>query len=274
MNYGSRDVADDEILSSQTLRGQSAGFRMNPGRPSGKPISMYPDLYQLEPKLRAGVSRLLTAIGHDLRQPIQLALLSIDDALDYSDEKDIRQCLDVAKSTLWRMNDELHALAVTGYAYHAEKPICSRLGIEGLLQVIDAEWRCHAELLGVELRFLSSSLEVTSNRDMLLTILRNLVGNAVKYSRRGGRVLIGCRRSRGEVRIEVHDRGHGIDTEQLSALFKPFARGEDCRAHDGLGLGLFLTHQMATFLRHELTVKSHRGRGSSFSVIVPMAEDT
>jgi len=85
---------------------------------------------------------------------------------------------------------------------------------------------------------------VVSDAVLLDGILRNLVHNAVKYTPLGGRILVGCRRRRSHVRIEVHDTGVGIPPEHLCAIFSAFRRN-DATGADGIGLGLFIVRRAA-----------------------------
>jgi signal transduction histidine kinase len=104
-----------------------------------------------------------------------------------------------------------------------------------------------------------------SNALLLSGILRNLVGNAIKYSEPKGRVLIGCRRSGRNVRIDVCDTGIGITSEQLSRIFEAFTRLDSKRC-DGLGIGLFIVRRAIEVLGHRIDVSSVASRGSHFSV--------
>ena len=103
---------------------------------------------------------------------------------------------------------------------------------------------------------------------MLMTIMRNLVGNAVKFSRRGGRVVVGCRNVDGALRLEVHDGGLGIKKERLSKIFDAFDRGDHAEVAQGLGLGLFLVRQTATLLDHGLEIRAKESEGTAFFVTV------
>jgi CheY-like chemotaxis protein len=102
--------------------------------------------------------------------------------------------------------------------------------------------------------------------------LQNLVSNAIKYTPEG-RVLIGCRRKKGKVRIEVHDTGLGIPLSQQKTIFREFKRlDEGARIARGLGLGLSIVERIARLLRHPLKLSSVPGKGSLFSVELPLTE--
>jgi two-component system phosphate regulon sensor histidine kinase PhoR len=97
-------------------------------------------------------------------------------------------------------------------------------------------------------------------------ILRNLVRNAIKYTRPGGRILVGCWRRGPDVCIEVHDAGVGIPPDHLSKVFDAFHRVDSTHS-DGLGLGLFVVRRTVDMLGHRIEVRSTVGSGSCFSVL-------
>jgi CheY-like chemotaxis protein/anti-sigma regulatory factor (Ser/Thr protein kinase) len=140
------------------------------------------------------------------------------------------------------------------------------------LQVLAAEMAPAARDGGVKLTVVPSSLVVRSDRKLLRRIVQNLLSNAVKYAPQQ-RVLVGCRRRKGEVRIEVHDTGYGIPADKLQAIFLEFERlGQGDASVPGLGLGLSIVERIARMLDHQLEVRSEPGRGSMFALTVPQSE--
>ena len=101
-------------------------------------------------------------------------------------------------------------------------------------------------------------------------LIQNLVSNAIKYTR-SGRILVGVRR-RGELaEIQVFDTGIGIPVDKLNSVFREFTRlDEGAREAQGLGLGLSIVDRIARVLRLELQIDSGRGKGTRFSVILPV----
>jgi signal transduction histidine kinase len=108
---------------------------------------------------------------------------------------------------------------------------------------------------------------VMSDPFLLEGIIRNLIYNALKYTPRGGRVLVGCRKTKGGLRIEVHDTGVGISEDDTVKIFDAFQR-LDTSGSEGLGLGLFIVRHAADSLGHKVQVQSIPGKGSCFSVLV------
>jgi signal transduction histidine kinase len=112
---------------------------------------------------------------------------------------------------------------------------------------------------------------VRSDRELLLTVLQNLVGNAIKYSREGEvRVAVRHGANGAGTTISVSDQGPGIDPGQLERLFAPFVRGQ-AHGQDGVGLGLFIARQAAEILGGSLRAESKVGQGTTFHLQLPDA---
>jgi signal transduction histidine kinase len=124
--------------------------------------------------------------------------------------------------------------------------------------------------LHVQLPF--SSVRMTSDIDKARQILVNLLGNAVKFTDSGAVTL---RLSRGAraVRVDVVDTGIGIAADELPRLFRPFAQVDTglTRRHGGTGLGLYISRRLATLLGGHIEVESQVGRGSTFTVVLPIS---
>jgi CheY-like chemotaxis protein/two-component sensor histidine kinase len=153
----------------------------------------------------------------------------------------------------------------------AMKPEISSFRIDELLRQLDVEFAPQAREKGLALTFMPCSLTIRSDRRLLRRLLQNLVSNAVKYTQRG-RVLVGCRRRRGQLRLDVYDTGLGIPTSKRGAIFKEFHRLDPgAKVARGLGLGLSIVERIARVLDCKVEVQSVVGRGSHFSVAVPLA---
>jgi PAS domain S-box-containing protein len=102
-------------------------------------------------------------------------------------------------------------------------------------------------------------------------VLLNLMSNAVKYNRPGGRVVVHCRRGRaGTLEVEVSDTGLGLDDAQLALLFEPFNRlGRERTGVQGTGIGLTIARHLAQRMGGRLDVHSAPGEGSSFTLVLP-----
>jgi len=111
-----------------------------------------------------------------------------------------------------------------------------------------------------------------ADRNLLRRLVQNLVSNAVKYTRRG-RILVGVRRRGEDAELQVIDTGIGIAPDKLNTVFREFTRLEEgAREAQGLGLGLSIVDRIARVLRLEIRISSDLGRGTRFSVLLPVKQ--
>jgi CheY-like chemotaxis protein len=153
----------------------------------------------------------------------------------------------------------------------AMKPENSSFRIDEVMRQLEVEFAPLAREKGLDLTFVPSGATVRSDRRLLRRLLQNLISNGIKYTPKG-RVLVGCRRQNGSLRIEVFDTGLGIPATQTRAIFREFHRLQDgAKVARGLGLGLSIVERISRVLGHPVQLKSEPGRGSVFSVEVPVA---
>lgn len=117
----------------------------------------------------------------------------------------------------------------------------------------------------------SRLVRLRGDRGRMLTLLTNLLGNAIKYSPEGGTITVGLRSSRRLLRISVQDEGIGIPPEQLDRLFRPFTRlgQERAKGIAGTGVGLYLCREIARAHAGDLTAESDGKGGSTFVLTLP-----
>lgn len=100
-------------------------------------------------------------------------------------------------------------------------------------------------------------------------MVRNLLSNALKYTKRG-KVLLGCRRQKGLLSIEIWDTGIGIPAAELQTIFEEYHQIDDAAQEHGrgLGLGLAIVQRLGSLLGHRIRVRSQPGKGSIFAIEV------
>lgn len=232
------------------------------------------DATALAANARRAMARLLAVAGHDLKQPLQLAMLSIDRAVGQGVPPPVANRLGIALDALQRLNSELDDIARLSQRDEALVARRRAVGLAEIVVRVEQDWRAYANLCDTQLQILVSQAVVETDPEMLHTILRNLVGNAIKFSGPGGRVCIAARLSEDRVTIDVHDTGGGIPPEQISTMFNAFRRGAQSQRTEGLGLGLLIVRQTAELLELPIAVRSIEGEGSTFSIELPLAEDS
>ena len=219
-------------------------------------------------------ARFLAAASHDLRQPMQ-ALSIFHELLG----QEIRgadpagKILANAQKAAEGMKTLLDALLdVSRLDANVITPDCRGFPVQALLHQMESEFAPIAGQNGIRLRVMPCSACITSDPVLLGQVLRNLLANALRYTP-SGRVLLGCRRRKGQLVIAVYDTGIGIAPDQHSAIFAEFYQiGNKARDRSqGLGLGLAIVERVVRLLGHALAMRSEPGRGSCFSVAVPLA---
>ncbi|SEH44142.1 response regulator [Magnetospirillum fulvum] len=218
-------------------------------------------------------SRFLSAASHDLRQPLQtLALISGVLRQMYQDPKTLEMVANVDSSLatmVTMLNSLLDINQIDAGIVVAKR---GAVPLFALLKHLKREFAADAAASNNIWRVVPCTLRVDTDPRLLDQILRNLLSNAFKYSR-NGKVLMGCRRYGEMVRIEVWDNGIGIPQSQLQAIFEEFYQVDTSARHRtrGLGLGLAIARRQAALLGHHIRVRSSLGRGSVFSIDLPLA---
>lgn len=214
-------------------------------------------------------TKFLAAVSHDLLQPLNAARLFTSALQERSGEalvRNISQSLEDVETLLGTLVDisKLDAGVI--------KPDIASFDVSELLGNLAAEYSQVAASEGLALDFVPCGAQVRSDIQLLARILRNLLTNAIRYTP-SGRVLLGCRRRRHSLWIEVWDTGVGIAADKLGEIFQEFKRGDVQRFHQdrGLGLGLAIVEKIARMLGHRIQVESVPGKGSRFAIEVPLA---
>jgi signal transduction histidine kinase len=213
---------------------------------------------------------LVGMMGHDLRQ--SLHVIQGTYALLRSRLNDVPQqaWIDRGDRAITKLAEQLNSLVDAFYLAERTNALeISSIALGPLFWRLRHENEDGALQRGIDLRTVSTNACVASSPVLLSCILRNLLTNAIKYTEPGGRILIGCRRKGAEIRIDVYDTGIGIPENQLSRIFDSFTRLTPGRG-EGLGIGLSIVRRALEVLGHRIDVCSVVGKGSLFSIYVPV----
>ncbi|WP_417320504.1 NahK/ErcS family hybrid sensor histidine kinase/response regulator [Emcibacter sp.] len=218
-------------------------------------------------------TRFLAAVSHDVLQPLNAARIftSALDQKSYDNKtEDLIDHLDTSLNSVEEILKEV--LDISKLEAGAIRPEIADFALEDVFAGLRTEFQPQFAHKGLDLRLPDTAYVVHSDRQFLRRILQNFLSNALKYTREG-KVLMGCRRAgKNALRIEVWDTGSGIPEEYQEQIFGEFQRLDflDRNTEKGLGLGLAIVRRMAGMLGHDVGVRSVHGRGSVFSVTVPL----
>jgi Na+/proline symporter/signal transduction histidine kinase len=217
-------------------------------------------------------TRFLAAASHDILQPLNAARLYTSSLVERVTDSETGALVKNADASLDAVEEIITALLdISRLDSGAMKPDLGSVRINDIFRQLAIEFGPMARERGLPLTFIPTALHVRSDRRLLRRLLQNLVSNALKYTPRG-RVLIGCRRMKGKLRIEVWDTGIGIPANRQKQVFREFQRlDQGALIARGLGLGLSIVERIARVLEHKLTLYSIPGKGTVFTLELPLA---
>jgi two-component system phosphate regulon sensor histidine kinase PhoR len=217
-------------------------------------------------------------VSHELKTPLAsiqaaaetLRLGAIEDASHRGEfvegiEKDARRMarlvsdlLDLSSIESGRRPPEIEPVSLAGVAREAAEALATLAGPKGV---------------SVEVRLPEGLPPVRADKGQLRQVLANLLDNAVKFNRQGGKVLVSARAGAGAVVVSVSDTGLGIPQDSLTRVFERFYRVDKARSRDlgGTGLGLAIVKHIVEAHGGTVSVESEPGRGSEFRFTWPAA---
>ncbi len=217
-------------------------------------------------------TQFFAAASHDLRQPLHalgLFAAALSEKVHDPEVQQVVHSINASVDALEGLFNEL--LDISKIDAGVVKPVLAHFALAPLLERLRMDFEPEAFERQLALRVAPARHFVFSDPVLLERILRNLIANALRYTRQGG-VLVGARRRGRELSIEVWDTGVGIEPEARERIFEEFYQvgNPERNSRKGLGLGLSIVKRLAQLLDTNASVRSVRGRGSVFRVRVPL----
>ncbi|HEY8280221.1 MAG TPA: HAMP domain-containing sensor histidine kinase [Bdellovibrionota bacterium] len=218
---------------------------------------------------------ILAILAHDLRSPLSAANLSIQmierQLPDTEPNQNLLRHAHRARESCKRVNslvlDLLDSAKIEtgGLALH-----CEQHDLTSILQNLSAELKLVAAQTGVILQvpIPSGPLPLYCDSNRIAQLISNLVGNALKFTPKGGLVRLEIETAKREARITVSDTGIGMSQEQLARIFDRFWQA-DRSQRSGVGLGLFIVKAIVDAHKGRIRVESTPGKGTTFTVDLP-----
>jgi len=217
----------------------------------------------------------LAAASHDLLQPLNAARLLISTLRERQLPEAEQVLVERTHQALEGAEDLLtDLLDISRLDQAAVKPDVALYRLDELFGPLVSEFSSVADAEGLKLRAHIGDYAINTDLRLMTRILRNFLSNACRYTDEG-KILLGARRRGSQLRLEVWDTGRGIAEDRLEAVFLEFNQLDVGRAADrkGVGLGLAIVERIAKILGYRVQVRSWPGRGSMFSIEVPIGTE-
>jgi heavy metal sensor kinase len=266
-----------ELIVDQT----DLSHRVSEGLPDdevGRLARTFDQLLERVQQAMARERQFTSDASHELRTPLTVLKGELSVALNRPRSADeYRATLARLEPTVDDMSQLVEdLLALTRAAASKENAGQERVNLTNLLRQVCERMKVLADAKGITLNAppASAGLITLGDRLKLQRVLINLIDNALRYTPKGGRVDVAMRRKEAEVFIDVRDTGRGIRPEHLPRLFQRFYRADSDRARDsgGSGLGLAITQAIVQAHHGQINVESQPGKGSCFTVCLPLAD--
>jgi signal transduction histidine kinase len=223
-------------------------------------------------------SQFVASMTHELRTPIH-GVQGLSDVIAAGvygpvTDKQREACASIKRSaqSLLQLVDDVLQLTRAEAGKIDARP--GTVDVATLVERVTASvsWMVGTKKLALDADIAPDLPTVQSDERWLAHVLVNLIANAVKFTPEGGKVIVRARSVAGGVELAVEDTGIGISPEDRAKIFEPFRQGErgDERGYGGVGLGLALVAQLSDLLQTPVSVDSVVGKGSTFTVFVPL----
>ncbi len=238
-------------------------------------IGLFYDTTQIE-RLERVRQEFLSNISHELRTPLTAILAFVetleDGAID--DKENNRRFLGVIRRNAERMHALIADILELSLIESGKVSIDTKqVTLSHLVQEVFASISAKAKANSISLvSDIDAAESIPADPTRLDQILTNLIDNAVKFNRPGGSVTVALERRGDLALISVTDTGEGISAEHLQRIFERFYRADRGRTREigGTGLGLAIVKHLARLHGGEVSVRSELGRGSAFTVELPL----
>lgn len=218
--------------------------------------------------------RLTQDVAHELRTPLSTLKSHIEAMIDgiWEPSKDrLKSCLEEAE----RLNGLVGDIYKLTKYENEEKLNLTRFNLGELLQNIIMNFEKSMIDKGLLVITDIKDVYIYADRDKIAQAIINLISNAVKFSKKGGKIIISTVQSEKNIKVFIKDEGIGISQKDLPYIFERFYRADESRNRDtgGAGIGLSITKSIIDLHKGDITVKSKQNEGSEFIITIPIMHE-
>ncbi len=211
----------------------------------------------------------ISNVSHELLTPISIIRTKLDNIMHNNtlSEPDIKKIVE-SKKTLQRLTKLVRTLLTMSRIENEEYLLNDKIKINTLVEQVinEIEDKITLKNLALELKTEEFDKEIVGNKELLFTMLFNIINNAIRYTD-NGLIKIQTELSGEQFSLIISDTGKGMPKEQLKHIFSRFKSFE--KNNDSFGLGLALTKKIADYHKIDINVTSKQGKGTSFFLAFP-----
>ncbi|MEO8909250.1 MAG: ATP-binding protein [Gemmatimonadaceae bacterium] len=272
---------NDRDLALAVELGRRAGMavenaRVHGGEKSARAAAV--QAQQVAEEANAAKSQFLAFMSHELRTPlnaiagyVDLILAGVHGPVTNAQREALDRVKRSQRALLGLINNVLNFVRLD--AGHVDLTILEVPAVD-ILRDVEPMVVPQLEAKGIEYDFAcDNGVRVRADPEKAQQILLNLLSNAIKFTNAKGSITVSCRANEDMVDFEVRDTGSGIASHKQAAIFEPFVQLDRTlrSGHEGIGLGLAISRELAVQMKGTLTVESEFGRGSTFVLSLPLA---
>ncbi|MEE9594702.1 MAG: ATP-binding protein [Candidatus Hydrothermarchaeales archaeon] len=224
-------------------------------------------------------SNVIANVSHELKTPITIVKGSLDLLTNEDDMSSRSNLIGMAKDALMRQNRIVGDLMEAAKMENVREISLSleNVDLNSAITLLLKEFKASAMEKGIKLetKLQGKSLIVRADFERLCHVLRNLVGNALKFTDKDGKITIEAKQKNGVVEVCVSDTGIGIPKDKHEQIFERFYQVDSSatRSYEGTGLGLAIVKEIIETHGRKITVESEPGKGSKFCFTLPVSRD-
>lgn len=229
--------------------------------------------------LNADKIKLISIISHDLKNPMN-TIIGLTELLKRKVQKNDLESIEEYAKNINQSTQKIRALlsnlldwSVTLSGKIEFQPI--KISIRKILDEVNELLEETLKLKSLTVVFdCSEDIEVCVDKEMISTVLRNIVSNSIKFSNPGSEIKISCKTDGDRISVSVTDYGIGMSNKTIRSLFKDghLLSKKGTNSETGTGIGLFLCKDFLHKHQSEITLESEEGKGSTFKFSLPLAQ--
>jgi len=219
---------------------------------------------------------IISNVSHELKTPLTIAELAMEEHMEKENGNGDKKILEKAFKALKRQEKIVDSLMEFARTERGEFSLNLRkINLARVIEKALHQKRKEIEDKGLEVESDLNEIEVLGDLNRLETVVSNVLENAIKFNRRGGKVKLKTERVDDKAKIIIKDTGIGLKKSEVSRIFEPLTQldRKASRLYPGTGMGLAVAKRVVEQHRGSIEVESAPGEGSQFTILLPVNQN-